>query len=212
MKLLLSAAGTVAAGLILVGTVVATRTSAPEQGDLPPLPAVPQTTPIEVVFAQPFTLEEPGVHTMRAEQPSYLEGMLLVLRTDPERWRVRQSYDNVLYVGAETAERVNLGDGSGHLVVIVPGPLDLASARVFLGEPELPERVTKAEAERQLALAVAAGVPPLGSALARVTTAPPVFAADELELRLHASYLVERYSPDEQDLIASLRVKRVPKR
>ena len=212
MKILLTSAGVLAAGLLLVSTVVAKRTVAPDTGELPPLPAAPQSTPIEVLFAQPFALDQAGVHTMRAEQPAYREGVLLVLRAEPERWRLRQSYDNVLYVGAETAQRVNHGAASGHLVVIVPGPLDLVSARVFLGEPELPERVTQAEAERQVALAAAAGIQPLGPALARVAVAPPLFAADELELYLHASYLVERFSPDERDLIASLRVKRVPTR
>lgn len=211
MKILVTTACALAAGLLLVGTVVANRSSQQESGELPPLLDQPQAASIEVVEVQPFRLDEASIHTMRAERPDFDEGVLMVLRAEPERWRLRQSYDNVLYVGAETARRVNAGSGSGHLVVVVPGPVDLEAARVFLGEPELPERVTLAEAQRQVALAAAAGVQPLGD-LSRVDRAEMLHAIDEVDLLLHASYLVERYAPDEVDLIEGLRAPRVPRR
>ena len=212
MKTLLPACCALVAGLLLVGALFATRSAAPVPSELPPLPLTPQATTIEVLELQHFTLQEPGMHWMRADGAPYRRGVLLVLRAEPERWRLRQSFDNVLYVGAQTATRVNHGAGSGNLVVIVPGPIDLAAARVFLGEPNLPERVDQAEIERQVELARAAGVKPLGSSLASVQRAQTLHAADELELYLHASHLVERYAPDERDLINGLRVKRVPGR
>ncbi|MFT5290801.1 MAG: hypothetical protein ACI8QS_003552 [Planctomycetota bacterium] len=212
MKTLLTASVALAAGLLLVGTVFAKRSSAPLPSELPPLPATPQSTTIEVLEVQSFTLSEHGMNRMRADGLSYNEGVLLVLRAEPERWQLRQSFDNVLYVGQQTATRVNHGASSGNLVVIVPGPLDLSAARIFLGEPDLPERITQAELERQVDLAQAAGVEPLGAGLTRVRQAQTLHAADELELYLHASYLVERYAPDERDLINGLRVKRVPGR
>lgn len=171
-----------------------------------PLPEVPQALPIELVEVQPFTLETPSTHWMRAEAPSYSEGHVVVLRADPTLLLPRQTYENVLYVGAETATRVNTGERSGHLVAIVPGDVDPQTVPIFLGEPALPENVTADEAARQLGLAVTEG------ARAQAALEPvgaSVHLADGYELKRFASYLVERYSPDESSLIEGLRVPRL---
>ncbi|HKX45338.1 MAG TPA: hypothetical protein VJP77_01345, partial [Planctomycetota bacterium] len=150
-------AAVAALGAAVATSVVAfTAQRSPES--FPQLPAVPQAVAVELVEAHAFTLDQPTTHWMRAEQPQYATGHVLVLRTDPELLVPRQTLENVLYVGAETVERVNLGHESGFLVAIVPGEVDLAAAPIFFGEPALPEQVTAAEAARQLGLARERGV------------------------------------------------------
>jgi len=199
------AAGT-AAGALVAGALAGNGNGSTQETQ-PALVASPEEAPIELVLRQPFRLDRPGRHTMRAEAPAYTEGHLLVLRAEPERWRLRQSYDNVLYVGAETARRVNHGVGSGHLVVLVPGALE-ADAPLFLGAPELPERVTAAEAARQAADARRAGVAAVDD-FPDARTLETAHLADEADLFTYAADLVERYAPDEVDLIESLRVPRL---
>lgn len=177
---------------------------APEP-ERPALPLQPTEAEIELVFVQPFALDRPGVHSLRAERPAYDRGQLVVLRADPERWLPRQGYESVLYAGAETARRVNVGHGSGHVVAIVPGDVDLSVEPIFFGAPELPERITAEEARRQRDGARAAGLPGALAAAAAVEHAEPLHAEDEHGLFWHASTLVERYAPDERDLVDSLR-------
>ncbi|QDU69739.1 hypothetical protein [Engelhardtia mirabilis] len=193
----------VAAAALLGGGVIAynSDTNNPTQE---PLVSAPQEAPIRLIEAQPFEVLTPLTHYMRAEQPSYTKGMLLVLSGDPTLLRPRQSLENVLYVGAETAERINTGEQSGYLVVVVPGEVDLASSPIFLGSPALPEQVTAADAQRQLEIALDSGL--TGQS---VPVADPIQVADGYELHRFASYLVERYAPDEADLISGLRAQRI---
>jgi hypothetical protein len=113
----------------------------------------------------------------------------------------------VLYVGNQTAERINHAQ-SGKLVVLVPGDLDLAQAPIFLGTIGLPEEVLANKIEVELAAALAAGaVPPNAATLAKAIIAEPLNLANYDELRLHAIDLVEQHSPEEQDLINGARGK-----
>jgi hypothetical protein len=156
----------------VIGTVVASR--GPQQAGPVTLAAVPVTTAdIELLAAVPFALDEPFVHEWRAEKPLVASGYLLQLRVDPELSRPRQTYEPVLYVGAQTAERclpepaLALAD-QGILVVLVPAPLDgegrvaldLDTAPVWFGSLELPERVDAARITAELAAARARGVGP----------------------------------------------------
>ena len=193
----------VAAAALLGGGVIAYNSDQSNPSH-EPLVTAPQAAPLQVVEAQPFQVLTPLTHNMRAEQPSYDSGMLLVLSGDPTLLRPRQTLENVLYVGAETAERINTAELSGYLVVVVPGEVDLANSPIFLGEAALPEQVTASEAARQLQLALDAGM--TGQS---VPVADPIQVADGYELHRFASYLVERYSPDETDLIQGLRAERI---
>ena len=201
------------AAVLAVGVALAAGTTAwnaSQRGrTLPPLPDAPSRVPVTLLEAHPFTLVEPATHWMRAERPTYTEGWLLVLETSRDLLVRRQSYENVLYVGSETAERVNTGAQSGRVVAIVPGPLDLAQAPIFFGEPELPENVTKGEARRQLQLAWDAGVRPYAEVQLVAARRPAVVVADPLELHVFASFLIEQHAADEVDLISGLRVKRL---
>ncbi len=73
----------------------------------------------DLVFAQAFKLDKSYTHTWRKEQPLVSSGYVLVLAVDPEFVRPKQVAEPVLYVGNQTAERINAADVSGRLVVIV---------------------------------------------------------------------------------------------
>ena len=199
----------VAAGVLAVGAVTATL--APQERQLAELPGNPAGVALELLHAQPFQLDEPFVHEWRVERPTFSAGYVLVLRTDPDLLQPRQGYEAVLYVGAETAERCNAGT-SGNLVALVPAPLDedgavaldLEATPIWFGDPALPEQIDAAAAARALDDARGQRVQPLAiPARARAGT---VYARDRVELDLVIADLVELYSPDEEDLVAGLRV------
>ena len=50
----------------------------------------------------------------------------------------------MLFVGTQTARRVNPHPVSGHVVAIVPGDFALEEAPIYFGTPQLPERITDA--------------------------------------------------------------------
>jgi hypothetical protein len=149
-----------------------------------PCPELP--APVEeLVYARPFTLEEPFEHRFRAERPPVLRGTLLVLRADPALVRPRETAEPVLFVGDQTAEPVSRGDGSGRVVAFVPGEVDLARDPIFFGAPQLPEQVDEPAAERALAAARAAGIEPVGPderRRARARGGDSVELANRLEL------------------------------
>jgi hypothetical protein len=196
--------GTVASAVAVAGAMGAfsgQRTS----GELAPLPSVPWTERVELVEVVPFTLARPAIHEWRAERPTYDQGYLVVLRAHPDVLIRRQGPELVLYAGAETVERVNGGERSGHLVGIVPGPIDLAAAPFHFGEAALPEAITRDEAQRQLARARSMGARDPGAARIAALTAPTVELSDSYEIQLIAADLVEKHSPDERDLVRGLR-------
>jgi len=196
------------AGAALVLTAVMWEgTQSPEASSDPVQPAAEQE--LVLLQAHPFQLAVPELHTWRAEQATYDRGQLLVLQADPASLLPHQSYDPVIYVGAQTVERVNTGAESGYLVAILPGEVELSEAPIFFGDPELPERVTAVVAADQLALARAAGARATDSARVMALTRDPVTLADGSELRVFASHLIEEFSPGEGDLISGLRAPRL---
>lgn len=120
-----------------------------------------------------------------------------------------QDLEPVLYVGAQTAERVNAGS-SGRLVVIVPGDFDLQTAPIFLGDKALPEALDQTRIDTAVNLAIAKGAVAPTAATVQVALAPEgkPYPTD-FELRLRAIDLVELHSPTETELIAGWRLPRV---
>ena len=188
-----------------------------DDGAPPALPADPSSLPVTLVGAWPFTLEQPATHWSRAERPLYDAGMILVLSADPELLHPRQAAEPVLYVGAQTAEKLNTGYPSGQLVVLVPAPrgadgmpqLDLANAPIFFGEPALPETIDGARAVAELATARAKGVGDESADVVSTRTHELVDFVDDGDLRIWTSDVIERFSPDEVDLISGLRAPRL---
>jgi hypothetical protein len=170
-----------------------------------------------IVFAQPFKLDKPYTHTWRKEQPQVSAGYVLVLTVDPDFVRPVQVAEPVLYVGNQTAERINAGDVSGRLVVLVPSTLnargevalDLNSALIWFGAPELPERVDADRVNSEARAASNNGIKPLArdqvqAALRR--GGKTVRLPDREAMGKILAALLQEYSPNETDLIRGLKV------
>ncbi|MHC4846606.1 MAG: hypothetical protein ACYTCU_10660 [Planctomycetota bacterium] len=203
---------------LLVAGVAYSTTRGADDNALPGVPADTLATEVALVHAQPFVLDRPFTHAWSAEQATYQAGMLLVIEVEDRSLTVpRQVYEPVLYVGSQTAERINTGEHSGHLVVIVPADLaadgsvdlDLADTPIFFGEPALPEQVTAEIARSELDRALARGLGGAGATEIAAATQDMVRLPDHGDLHYFASSLIEAYSPQEVDLIAGLRVPRI---
>jgi hypothetical protein len=181
---------------------------------LPPLPSDPSAATVKLLVARPFTLSEPYTHWYRSEQPSISSGVLLVLEVqDRSLIHPRQGYQPVLQVGTETAEPLNLGELSGHVVALVPAQvgadgqvdLDLTTTPIFYGEPELAERLDLAAVRTRRDSAVDRGILPPSSAAVQAASLGQVHFQDDHQLRLWAADLIEAWSPQEADLVTGLR-------
>lgn len=175
--------------------------------------AAPPAEAGTLLHLQPVLLDAPFRHEWRSERPQVQAGWLLVLAVEPERLRPTQLEQPVLYVGGETAERLNVGYGSGRLIAFVPAPVDPATGRpkldaaalpIWFGTPELPERVDADRVTFERELADDAGVRPTDPALVAGLTADPRmrlkrFADREAMLR-EVARLIRLHAPDEEDL------------
>ncbi|MCK6445936.1 MAG: hypothetical protein L6Q99_06035 [Planctomycetes bacterium] len=169
-----------------------------------------------LLFAQPYVLDQGFEHTWRAEKPSSRAGWLLVLDVDPDLVVPQEGYEPVLFVGDQTAERVNRGVGSGHLVVIVPADLDHARGEpaldlfvgpMWFGTPRLPEQVDAKAIADEFAAARRAGVRAFASehvALAKQQGGGFVALKDRTELERYAATLVQTWAPDEYEFAQGL--------
>lgn len=192
-------------GLCVTAALVAVLAVALQQRNAAPAtPATPPNNQFALVKAQQFHVAKPYQHLYRADRPFVDHGWLLVLECDATLLVRRQVAEPVLIVGNQTAERVNVGDKSGRLVVLVPGDIDLAKAPIFLGQAQLPEEMRQKQIDAELATTTA--TPPNAAEIRKALVAGVQNCADDYELRLRAIDLVERYSPDEQDLIRGARV------
>ena len=196
-------------GLGLAGGLMAYRSGLKDDAVPPPIPSDPEAYPVTLVSAQRFALRAPYRNAWRAEQPLVQSGYLLVLGVDKDLVFPRQMEEPVLYVGNQIAERVNRGDVSGRLVVLVPGDAPLESAQIFFGLPGLPEELGALEIEEALGAATERGVRPLGADLVQAVTGVEIRVADYGDLRLVAADLIEQHSPQEEALIRGLRAPRI---
>lgn len=178
---------------------------------------------VELLEVVPFSMDEPFVHEWRAEKPLVSAGALLVLRADAELVRTRQTYEPVLYVGSQTAERCNAPladgepagpDGKAILVALVPAPLtdggrvalDLDRTPIWFGGLELPERLDAARIAGERRRAESANVRPARPGAQAVLDGQPVHVRGRLELEAtYLADLLERWTPEEVDRIAMLR-------
>ncbi len=202
------------AGALVLGTGVAAVTKLTADDPLPEVPAVTHTSPVQLVLARPFTLETPYVHAWRAERPQVTAGVALVLQVeDRSLIHPRQGYEPVLYVGEQTAERLNAGHESGYVVAIVPASvnaagsvnLDLSATPIYFGDPALPEQIDAATAQAQLAKALADGVQAAPTEAVTQVLQSQVHFNNDWELRVWAADLIEQFSPLEADLVSGLR-------
>ncbi len=178
-------------------------------------PAVPATPAAvdEILYARRFTLKTGYTFEWAKNGPLVTEGTILVLKVNPALVYPRQELEPVLYVGNQTAERVNLGHKSGHVIAIVPGKLDLKKSPIWFGTPELPERVDANMVKSERTLAEKGKITPFEKAKIDTATArgnEAMKAADRDELRRRLAALVKQYSPVEAQLIKTLEAIPIP--
>jgi len=173
-----------------------------------PPPAIPETPAAvhTLVYAQPFSLEEGYRFDWRAEHPTVVEGYILVLKVDPDLVYPRQMPEPVLYVGDQTVERVNIGHKSGHVIAILPEKIDLATAPIWFGTPDLPERVDAEIIAAERARAEAAGIEPFAAAAvdASLRAGGEAVSFESHDHMLHhLATLIQTYAPEERILAES---------
>lgn len=211
----LALAGAVLVSILSTGSSQAPNATKAAPPGIVPAPVVEQppdvpSTPAGVeglVFARRFTLQQGAEHLWRKEKPVISSAYLLVLKVNPDLVFPRQTAEPVLYVGRQTAERLNIGYESGHVVAIVPADVDLAQSPIWFGTPELPEQVDAETIDAELAAAIAAGITPftqaeIDAAFARGGAESQV--ADKTTLLANAGRQIEQYAPSEKALANSL--------
>ncbi|NLG42889.1 MAG: hypothetical protein GX547_06560 [Phycisphaerae bacterium] len=175
----------------------------------PPIPSTPAAVD-DIVYARPFTLEQGYRYIFSKEHPWVTEGTLLVLKVNKDLIYPREIAMPVLYVGNQPAERLNRGHESGHLIVIVPGRVDLRNTPIWFGAPNFPHEVDAATANAQRELAEQAGIKPLSQERVNAALAEGgkrIRAADQRTLlRDVVSELILKYSPQEKQLASDYRV------
>ena len=179
------------------------------------IPATPASVK-NILYAQRFTLETPYTNTWSKERARITAGVLIVVEVDPAYVIPRETFEPVLYAGNFAVQRLNHGYPSGRVIGIVPGNVDLSSAPIWFGSPQLPERVTESIVQSERARAEKAGVRAFPSARISGVQRSTVVAKDLATLlRTVAADLVYEYSPQEKDLADSWRLpvaKAAPKR
>lgn len=168
------------------------------------------TTPsavIDVVYVQPFSLAKGYTHYWREEKPFVKTCTLVVFKVNPGLVYPRNAAEPVLYVGNQTAERLNFGNDSGYVVAIIPGEVDLSKSRAWFGRPELPERVNEKIIMIETELADRENIQPLNADAVQKVTQKHLDVPDLATLlRDHAAELVLKYSPMEKALAEAWRL------
>ena len=174
--------------------------------EIPPVPKTPAAVD-EIVYARPFTLQKGYEFEWRKEKPLVTEGVILVLRVKPDLVYPRQCAEPVLFVGDQTAERVNVGYESGLVIYLVPDKIDLKTTPIWFGTPQLPEQVDSATIKKERELADKAGIKAFDAAKVKTATdrgEKQLETSDRDQLRRSLAALVREYSPKEKELVKAL--------
>jgi len=161
-----------------------------------------------ILAARRFTLETPFPYTWTKERIMVSSGTLVVIGVDPALVVPRNTLEPVLYAGNVPVLRLNHGNKSGRVIGIVPGSIDVTTSPIWFGTPQLPERITTAEADAERARAEKAGVAQRAQHAKIADLDGPVVASKDLAelLRTVAADLVLTYSSNDKDLAESWRL------
>ena len=210
------------ASLALIGAAAFT-TMRTAEGTSPQDATALDAVPVRLVHAQPYRVVEPYKYGWmhQDDAPMVEGGWLIAVASDPRIADVKQTHDELLFVGNMPVERVNVGGVSGMVIGFVPSPLDatgeptldLATAPIYWARPEiLPESLTASDAQAVLTQALADGVVPQTEhaiSQARQTGGETVDVGGLGDLYEFSATLLERYAPEEVDLISGLRAEKL---
>jgi hypothetical protein len=162
---------------------------------------------LDILEIQPFRLKTGYDFNWLKSRPFVSDGLLVVLKVDPSLVVPRDTGERVLYAGDRTVQRLNKGHGSGFVIGIIPGAIDLASEPIWFGRPQLPARVTPEIIKEERTLADSAGVKPFSPARIDAVRRDGIEATDLAALlRGPAADLVLKYAPDEKHLADTWRL------
>jgi hypothetical protein len=170
------------------------------------LPATPAAV-LDILVIQPFRLREGYQFDWLQSRPFVSDGLLVVLKVDPKHVLPRDAAEPVLYAGDRTVQRLNHGNGSGYVIGIIPGDIDLAAEPIWFGRPGLPGRVTPEVLREERALADSAGIKPFSPDKIAAARLEAIEAEDLAALlRGPAADLVLKFAPDEKHLAETWRL------
>lgn len=173
---------------------------------VPSTPATPAAVDA-VVYARKFTLTNAFKFLWCKEKPTVSSGYLLVLKVNKNMVFPRQCAEPVLYVGNQTAQRLNVGYKSGYVVAIAPCDEDLSKTPIWFGTPQLPERVDGNVAKAERTLADKAGIRPFSTKALKPAIkrgAEKLEVAGIVDVLRVAVDLIRQYSPDEENVANTL--------
>jgi hypothetical protein len=171
-----------------------------------PVPPTPAPV-LDIVEIQPFRLKTGYRYDWLQQRPIVSAGLLVVLRVDPKYVVPRNIAEPVLFADSQTVQRLNQGNRSGCVIAIIPGEVDLGSAPIWFGRPQLPERVTPQIIAAERALAERAAIKPFSADKVKAATRNAIVVEDlGALLRGPAAELVLKYSPDEKELAETWRL------
>jgi len=161
----------------------------------------------QLLAVQPFVLKQSYTFDWSAEERDIRSGTLIVIKVDPKLVQPRNTPEPILYAGDRTVQRLNRGAGTGVVIGIIPGAVDLSTTPIWFGAPGLPESVTDETIRKERALAERARIQPFSAAAVARARLQPVTADDLADLlRARVAELVIEYVPEERDLAESWRL------
>lgn len=197
----------VACALVVMPAAATQTTTRPPTAAKPPQVIPSAAQPVkDILVAQPFTLNEGYRNDWSKQRSTVTSGVIVVLEADPRLAMRREAAEPILYAGNTPLQRLN-NPGSGRVIGIVPGVVDLSGVPIWFGSPGLPDRVTPESARAERAQAGKRGITAFPSGKLRGITRASVAAPDLAALlRDHIAPLVLQYSPEEKELAESWRL------
>ena len=165
-----------------------------------------------ILAALPIDITTSFAHDWSAERTQVSSGWLLTLEVNPELLVLHQSADPVLYVGDLAVERINHGNVSGRVIVLVPERIDLTTAPIYFGAAALPESVDASTRKLELTRATNAGAKPFAASalesafergLSGSDTETVEFQDRRAVLEFAAQWIFE-FAPEESELAKDL--------
>jgi hypothetical protein len=165
------------------------------------------TATIDILYAKSFKLNQGYWHDWSKERPFVKEGMLIVLKVNPDLVRPTNALQPVLFAGNQTVQRLNHGFKSGHVIGIIPGQVDLSKTPIWFGHPALPEQVSTKTIGSESNFALTSNIKAFSKNKISNISQGDLTAENLAELlRKDAADLVLEYSPTEKYLAENWRM------
>lgn len=186
---------------VFSAAATAAETPARVQAVVTPAPVV------DVALIHPFTLRDGFAYDWRQERPLIKNGLIVVLKVNPDLVLPRDAAEPILYAGTTTAQRLNQGDASGYVIALVPEELNLAQQPLWFGSAGLPEWANATTIRAERAKADGAGIRPFEASRVQGVTKERLQANDLAALlRDRVADVLLTYSPQERALAETWRL------